>query len=149
LAQLVILVTGDRNWTNESVIRRILSRFPKGTIVVHGNARGADSIAGKIAYELQMDVRPYRADWEKYGRAAGPIRNRQMYTTEHPDVVLAFHENIEQSKGTKDMIGIAKKGNTPVILYNGVLGLYLNPPLPDLEMPECLKDKKLTDTFWK
>jgi hypothetical protein len=44
------------------------------------------------------------AKWEKYGLAAGPIRNQEMLDTYKPDLVVAFHNDIEHSKGTKDMI---------------------------------------------
>ena len=58
----------------------------------------------------------FPADWKKYGRAAGPIRNKQMLNEGKPDLVLAFHTNIENSKGTKSMIQIAKKSEIKIIL---------------------------------
>ncbi len=47
-----ILVTGSREWTKRDPIRRELSKYPAGTILVHGAADGADSIAGEIGKEL-------------------------------------------------------------------------------------------------
>jgi hypothetical protein len=106
-----ILVTGDREWTSKETIREALSKFPKDTIVVHGNCRGADLMADDIAKELFTE-KPlaYPANWKKYGKAAGVLRNQQMLD-ENTDirVVLAFHNDIEKSKGTKDMLKRAKK----------------------------------------
>ena len=108
-----ILVTGDREWTSlekiASVLEDALTEFhiqPQDVILIHGAARGADSIAGLIGEELGMDVRSYPAKWDKYGRAAGPIRNKEMLD-DNPDIdlALAFHPDLSKSKGTRDMIG--------------------------------------------
>jgi len=113
---VIILVTGDRNWTNVERVIKVLECFPKNTIIVHGNARGADTIAWLVAEELGMTVRKYPAKWSEYGRAAGSIRNKLMYETEKPDIVIAFHNDIEHSKGTKHMVGLARKSGTHVSL---------------------------------
>jgi hypothetical protein len=104
-----ILVTGDRNWDDYDLIAEALSTLPAGTIIVHGDCRGADIICAEIAKSLGFIVRPYPADWERYGRAAGPIRNKQMITEEHLlnepiDFVYAFHDDIKNSRGTKNML---------------------------------------------
>jgi hypothetical protein len=111
-----VLVCGDRNWTNLEAIRRELSRH-RPSVVIHGTARGADTLAGIAALELGISVERYPANWTKYGRAAGPIRNRQMLEIGRPDLVLAFHENIADSRGTADMIRIAEKKGVPVELH--------------------------------
>lgn len=109
-----ILVCGDRHWNDYKIIRRELLNFPKGTVIIHGKAKGADSIAGAIALELDFKVEEYSAEWNVHGRAAGPIRNRKMLYEGMPDIVLAFHKNIEGSKGTKDMVNIARSAGKTV-----------------------------------
>jgi len=106
-----ILVTGSREWTNWAAIERELRRFPSGTILVHGAARGADSIADEIGHRLGFVIRRYPADWDKHGKSAGPIRNSQMLKEEHPDrdgisisEGLAFTLDLETSRGTRDMV---------------------------------------------
>jgi len=47
-----IIVCGSRNWTNYSIIYRELSKLPGNTVIIHGAARGADTIAGSIARHL-------------------------------------------------------------------------------------------------
>jgi hypothetical protein len=125
------LVTGDRDWGNPDVygerealrqydkLRRFLTIWYKVSpddIMVEGDARGADKLAGSVWLELtgnRDQVEAYPADWTKFKRAAGPIRNRQMITEsvkksevdghklEH---AIAFHSHLKDSKGTKDMV---------------------------------------------
>jgi hypothetical protein len=113
-----VLVSGDRNWTDVEAIRRELSKLPDDTVIIHGDARGADSIADEVAKELGFEVDPYPAEWEKYYKAAGPIRNQQMIDEGKPDKILAFHPNIQESKGTKDMVKRAVKHSIPFQVFS-------------------------------
>lgn len=67
----------------------------------------------------------YPADWDKYHRAAGHIRNQQMLAEGKPTLVLAFHHDLAKSKGTKDMVRRALKEGLPVYL-NGEKITLLN-----------------------
>lgn len=110
-----ILVCGDRNWTDKETIRKFLLEY-NPTVVIEGEARGADSLAREVAEEEGIVVEKYPADWNTNGKAAGPIRNQQMLKKGKPDMVLAFHDNLDKSKGTKHMITIAKKSGLRVFL---------------------------------
>jgi hypothetical protein len=103
-----VLICGSRNWSNHESIERFLRDLPVGTTVIHGGCRGADSIAGDIATSLGMSVVVFHANWANEGRAAGPKRNKRMLEEGAPDLVVAFHESIGSSRGTKDMINKAK-----------------------------------------
>lgn len=121
-----ILICGDRNWTNQDLIYKELEGYkldPKVTTIIHGACRGADRLAGRAARCLGLDVKEFPADWKKYGNAAGPIRNTQMLD-EKPNLVLAFHNDIENSKGTKDMVKKARKAGviTFVVTDTGEAG---------------------------
>ena len=63
-----VLITGSRDWTDVETIVEELSKFPPGTIVVHGACRGADNVADAIAEALGLDVRKYPAAWNGLGR---------------------------------------------------------------------------------
>lgn len=91
--------------------------------LIEGEAKGADSMSRSIAEnelaQSEWQISPYPADWKTYGKAAGAIRNRQMLNA-HPDLVLAFHNDIVSSKGTKDMVRIAKlTGIKTIVLRSG------------------------------
>ena len=100
----------DRKWPDPEPTERTL-------IVVHGNCRGPDRDATEwlVAAGHVIGVSVYDADWRKYGKAAGPIRNREMLDQEKPDSVLAFWDG--NSLGTLDMIREATKRGIPVEVY--------------------------------
>ena len=98
-----ILVCGDRNWIDRECITRELLRYPNTSIIVQGCCRGADRMAAESAKMLHLHYEGYPADWERYGRAAGPIRNKQMLDT-GIHLVLCFHNDIGNSKGTANMM---------------------------------------------
>ena len=120
-----VLVTGSRNWLNREAIRRELKKLPPDTTVIHGACpTGADAIADRIALELGLHVRSYPADWDKDGKAAGPIRNARMIREEHKkgdpiDLTLAFTENMDRSRGTKDCSSRAQKAGIKVLIVSG------------------------------
>jgi len=111
-----VLVTGDRDWNDAVLIESHLKKLPKDTLIIQGGARGADTLAKQAAHRLGLEVETYKADWKRYRKAAGPIRNRQMLKEGKPDRGLAFHDNIENSKGTKDMVAVLRKAGVPVEL---------------------------------
>ena len=116
---LRVLCCGDRDWADWAVILERLSLLPRETIVIEGECRGADKMCKAVAKELGFKVIPFRAKWTTYGRAAGPIRNQLMLDEGKPDLVIAFHTNIEMSKGTAGMIALAKKAGVPTELVTG------------------------------
>ncbi|MBI2020165.1 DUF2493 domain-containing protein [Candidatus Daviesbacteria bacterium] len=116
-----ILVCGDRNWVDKLLIKSVLRQLlSKNSIdyIIEGEARGADSLARECAEELGIKVLKFPADWKKYGKAAGPIRNQQMLKEGKPDLVLAFHDNLQNSKGTANMIKISKKAGIETEVYH-------------------------------
>jgi len=109
-----VLVCGDRHWNDKDAIRRELKLIPDIELIIEGGAPGADTLAKEVADELNIPVLEFRAEWDKHGKAAGPIRNRKMLVEGRPDLVLAFHDDISKSKGTKDMINQARAFGVPV-----------------------------------
>ena len=85
--------------------------------VIHGGARGADELGRKWAEQDDSDtpvsIEAFPADWDRYGKRAGYIRNQQMLDEGKPDIVLAFRSEGE-SKGTDMMIDLARKAGVPV-----------------------------------
>jgi len=85
------------------------------TEVIEGGATGADAIAGEEALKLHFSVQHFPAQWEKYGRAAGPIRNTRMLE-QRPRLVVAFHSDIANSRGTKNMVEQSEKAGLEVVV---------------------------------
>lgn len=100
-----VLICGDRRWTDRERIREYIQSRPNVvTCVIEGEARGADRLARIVAMELGIEVQSVPADWRRYGRGAGPKRNQQMLDEGKPDEVCGFHDDIHESKGTRDML---------------------------------------------
>jgi len=112
-----LLVCGSRDWKNKNIIAAYIEQISKRDTgvkcVIEGGASGADIIGRVVAQELKIPVITFLANWQKYDKKAGMLRNQQMIDEGKPDFVLAFHNNIDASKGTKDMIQRAKKNNIP------------------------------------
>lgn len=114
-----VLVCGDRNWTSYVAVHSILGIYDEGTVIIHGDCRGADKMAGEVATEYGFEVEAYPALWNKYGPAAGPIRNQQMLDEGKPDSVLVFHADLGSSKGSRDMVKRALAAGIEVMHYDG------------------------------
>jgi YspA, cpYpsA-related SLOG family len=123
-----VLVCGDRNWTDGDVIETVLDGLLDQVIgmeklfVVEGCAKGADSFAcqwydGKEGRPFYDNVihEHFPAQWGKYGKAAGPKRNKQMIDS-GIDLVVAFHNDIDKSKGTSHTLTLAAVNRIPVWL---------------------------------
>ena len=93
------------------VAERLGINRPKVWRVIHGGAKGADSAAGEWAKSEGAKVVVYPANWKLHGKAAGPIRNRQMLDEGKPDVVVA----LPGGRGTEDMVRQAEERGIPVI----------------------------------
>ncbi len=118
-----VLVCGSRDWRDMDRIWSILDQLHASVgvdCVIEGEARGADSYARNWAIGHYVWTEGYPADWRVYGKAGGPIRNEVMLREGRPDIVLAFHDNIAESKGTADMITRAQRKGIPVRLYTSL-----------------------------
>jgi len=92
-----VLVCGSRTWTDrermKSVLEKLREEFEGEIHLIVGGARGADERACLLAEELGYTYENYYAQWDRYGRSAGPIRNKKMVdilVEEGGKLVLAF-----------------------------------------------------------
>lgn len=104
-----LIIAGCRDFTDRFIIYEGIDAFIEeyGTpdVIIEGGATGVDRIAGEYAREHNIPLQIFKADWNKYGRAAGPIRNEEM--ARHGTHLLAFWDG--KSKGTKNMIETAER----------------------------------------
>lgn len=113
-----IIFCGDRHWTDRNAILRVMTtlKFNLGTFtVVEGEAPGADTLAKKCAEELELVVDKYFAEWDRKGKAAGPIRNAEMLRYSH--AIVAFHNDLARSKGTANMVMLGLRACRPVWVH--------------------------------
>lgn len=111
-----VIICGDRNWVDVEAIRSYLCYLQEWNYdtIITGGARGADTIAKNEAEKMDFHVITINADWAKYGKVAGPIRNRQMLDF-NPDLVIYFHDNLKSSLGTKNMVVLSLEKGVTVI----------------------------------
>lgn len=109
------IIAGSRTASIQDVIKALeLCPFTeKITEVVSGCARGADSYGELIAEENSTPIKRFPADWNKFGRGAGHIRNQQM--AEYADALIAVWDG--ESTGTRDMIDRATKNKLEIYVY--------------------------------
>lgn len=115
-----VLVCGDRHWKDYGYIFDRLddmSLYYNITEIIEGCARGADRFAEHWAAGKEMPIQHFPADWNRYGKAAGIIRNQQMLDEGKPDMVVAFHTALMQSKGTKDMVQRARAAGIETFVF--------------------------------
>ena len=108
-----IIVCGGRDYQDSHAVSLALdlAYIEFGNLhIIQGGATGADLIAKTWAITNKQQVTTVPADWETYGRSAGPIRNQIMLDKFKPDLVIAF----PGGRGTKDMVKRALKAGIPV-----------------------------------
>ena len=105
-----VLVCGGRDFDDYNLLADtllgLLEQYgSKDVIFISGRARGADSLGEWFAKANNYELLVFPADWGKFGKAAGFIRNQQMIDEGKPDLVVAF----PGGRGTQDMVKRAKK----------------------------------------
>jgi hypothetical protein len=112
--QYRILITGSRIWDNEQAIADLLTRVWNKLkdqqfiepVLVHGTAPGADTMAATAWIALGGTVEPHPADWDRWGRQAGFVRNKEMVDA-GADICFAFIQ--DNSRGATMTATIAEK----------------------------------------
>lgn len=103
-----LIIAGSRTFTNYKKLCQecdhLLQDQTDIEIVSGAYFRGADKLGEQYAKERRYKLTPFPANWNQYGKAAGPKRNQQM--ANYADTLIAFWDG--KSKGTKNMIQLAK-----------------------------------------
>ena len=114
-----VLVFGGRDFQDYTLLTGVLDKI-EPTHIVHGAAKGADSLAGRYAKEHSIPCTPYPAIWQKKDprtgwtytdRGAGIKRNKRMLADSKPDLLVGF----PGGNGTAHMRDHATKAGYKVI----------------------------------
>lgn len=103
---VILLVTGGRYYANRAAVFAALDRVHAKrpiTLLVHGGAEGADTLAEEWAVAHGVRFRRFavtKHEWIHYGKGAGPMRNARMLEEAKPAGVVAF----PGGAGTADMV---------------------------------------------
>jgi len=117
-----LAIVGGRDFNDEFLMAEHIAMFMTAYTneelktpeikVISGGAKGADTLGVRFAKIYQCPVIIFKPDWDKYGKAAGFIRNQTI--VDSCDMVLAFWDG--KSKGTQDTINKAKKAKKPTFI---------------------------------
>lgn len=109
-----VIVAGTRTFKDYDYLKetldKILSKRLPNVEIVSGTAVGADKLGEQYAKEHNLNIKQFPADWNSYGKSAGPRRNKQM--AEYADACVVFWDG--KSKGTKSMIQFATELGLPI-----------------------------------
>ena len=111
-----VVVAGCRNYKNYNEAKEYIDFCIKNIknnynlVFISGGCAGADSLGERYAKEKGYSIEYYPAEWNKYGKSAGPKRNKKMAKV--GDYIICFWDG--KSRGTKSMIEYAEKFNKPI-----------------------------------
>lgn len=105
-----VIVTGGRDYDDWSMLQDVL-RLIDPDMVIQGGASGADKMAEEWATLNKKECITVHADWNKHGRAAGPIRNREMLDSFPLAITIAF----PGGKGTADCVKASYERNRIIL----------------------------------
>lgn len=121
--EIKLALVGSRSFNDFELLKKTITEFTFQnnftiTSIISGGCRGADQLAKKYSEENHIDLITFQADWGRYGKQAGFIRNHDIIKA--CDVCLAFYDGL--SKGTAHDINLCSQYNKPCFVYNFIEG---------------------------
>ena len=116
-----VIVAGSRDFGDYRLMSAVLDRLEltPSDEIVSGHARGADSLGERYAAEHGIPLKLFPAEWDKYGKRAGYLRNKAMaeYASAGEGMLVAFP--VGESRGTRMMIRLAEEAGLEVVVKEG------------------------------
>lgn len=112
-----VAIVGSRTYQPLERVRQYVRALPADTIIISGGARGVDQAAEQEARKRGLEVQIFLPDWDAYGKAAGPMRNRRI--VDACDLVVAFWD--QKSSGTRNTIEQARSQGKTVLIIDAAL----------------------------
>ena len=112
-----VIVAGPRDLVllGEDIEEALAASAFRVTEILEGAAPGVDSSAAYYAHVHHIPCRPFPADWKAHGKAAGPIRNREMAA--HADALVVIKRRGQDTPGTSSMIREAERRALPIYVH--------------------------------
>lgn len=108
-----VCVFGGRDYNDYERVSNVLDKITRFDSIVCGEARGADSLGRRYAEEHNIQIDSFPAEWDKHGKRAGYIRNRDMANS--CDLAIGFWDG--KSRGTGNMIGLCDLLDVPTFIF--------------------------------
>lgn len=108
-----VIIAGGRDFNDYELLQKVCDYYlqnQKQIEIVSGNARGADKLGERYANEHNLQLKLFPANWDKFSKSAGYIRNEEM--AKYGNGLIAFWNG--KSKGTKHMIDLANQHNLKI-----------------------------------
>ena len=107
-----LAIVGSRSFSDYEFMKKILA-FHSCTQIISGGAKGADTLAKQYAGENGISITEFLPNWDRDGKAAGFIRNKQIVNA--CDELVAFWDG--ESRGTAHSIKLAEEAGKPIYKY--------------------------------
>jgi len=109
------IIAGSRTCNDIEALNLALSYHDYDiTEIICGKAKGADTLGELFGIDNNIPIKYYPAEWDKYGKSAGCIRNKQM--ADNAEVLICLWDGI--SNGSKNMIKLAKQAKLKILVFN-------------------------------
>lgn len=112
-----VIIAGTRTFDDYEALKAYadykLGQIKEDIEIISGGATGADALGERYAKEKGYTIKRFPADWNRYGKKAGPLRNKQM--ADYADAVIIFWDG--SSRGTKNMLEIAREQGLKIGIY--------------------------------
>lgn len=112
-----VIIAGTRTFDDYEALKAYadykLGQIKEDIEIVSGGATGADALGERYAKEKGYIIKLFPADWNRYGKKAGPLRNKQM--ADYADALIVFWDG--SSRGAKNMLEIAREQGLKIGIY--------------------------------
>ncbi len=112
-----LAVVGSRGFDNYEILKTVIDEIRTAyeiTTIVSGGAVGADTFAEQYAEENGIEMVVFPAEWKRFGKKAGFLRNNTIWS--NSDIGVAFWDG--KSKGTAHSFDISRKHRKLLYVFN-------------------------------
>lgn len=110
-------IVGSRDFRRSGLVRSFVAGLPPGCVVVSGASGAVDLAAAAAAREFGLGLQEFPADWERFGRAAGPLRNQELVSSGLCCLVVFLSSVSRPSLGSLSALRLARRAGVRVFVF--------------------------------